>query len=116
MTWLLTKYALTALIVVLVSEVARRSTVLGAVLASVPMVSVLAMIWIYMETKDTARIAALSTDIIWLVLPSLVLFIVLPLMLKHGVGFWASLASGIASTALAYVATLAALKWFKALT
>ena len=114
MTWLLTKYALTAFIVVLVSEIAKRSTVFGALLASVPIVSVLAMIWIYVETKDTQRIAALSTDIIWLVVPSLVLFIVLPLMLRHGIGFWISLASGIATTGVAYAVVLAALKWAKA--
>lgn len=113
MPWLLTKYALTAFIVVLVSEIAKRSTVFGALLASVPIVSVLAMIWIYVETKDTQRIAALSTDIIWLVLPSLVLFIVLPVMLRHGIGFWISLTGGIAATGVAYAVVLAALKWTK---
>lgn len=106
MTYLIVKYAVTALVVVLVSELARRSTLLGAVLASIPLVSVLAMIWIYVETEDTRRIAALSSDIVWLVLPSLVLFVVLPVMLRNGIGFWISLASSVGATAAAYGAVL----------
>ena len=102
MVYLLTKYAVTALIVVLVSELTKRSTLAGAILASVPTVSVLALIWLHIETRDTMRLAAFASDIIWLVLPSLVLFVVLPLLLKLGVGFWWSLAVGIAATALAY--------------
>jgi len=114
MTYLVTKYAITAFIVVLVSELAKRSTTAGAVLASVPTISVLAMIWIYLETKDTARLATFSTDIIWLVLPSLLLFIVLPILLRHGVGFWISLASGLAATAVAYALVLMMQAWWNA--
>lgn len=110
MGYLVMKVAITAFIIVLVSEVAKRSTVLGAVLASIPLVSVLAMIWIFIETKDMARIAALSSDIVWLVLPSLVLFIVLPAMLRYGAGFWISLMTGIAATAVAYGVVLAILR------
>ena len=69
------KVLVSAALIVLVSEISKRSTILGAVLASIPLVSFLAILWIYLETKDTARIATLSTEIFWLVLPSLVFFI-----------------------------------------
>jgi hypothetical protein len=113
MIYLLTKYATTALIVVLISELAKRSTLAGAVLASIPTVSVLAMIWMYVETRDTVRLAAFSTDVVWLVLPSLVLFVVLPVLLRMGISFWWSLAIGIAATALAYWGSVQLMGWFR---
>jgi len=96
------KILTTALLVVLVSELARRSSFYGALLASVPLISVLAMVWLYLDTKDTARIASLSGSVFWLVLPSLALFIVLPLMLRAGVNFYFSMLVGIAVTGLCY--------------
>lgn len=113
MIYLVTKYATTALIVVLVSELAKRSTLAGAILASIPTVSVLAMIWIYLETRDTGRLAAFSVDVVWLVLPSLVLFVVLPTLLRAGVGFWWSLAAGVAATTLAYWGSVHLMTWFR---
>lgn len=113
MGWLITKYAITAFIVVLVSEVAKRSTVLGAVLVSIPTVSVLAMMWIWIETKDVARLVAFSLDITWLVLPSLVLFVVLAVLLRHGVQFWWALAAGMALTALSYWGAVQLMQWFR---
>lgn len=113
MIYLVTKFAATALIVVLVSELAKRSTLVGAILASIPTVSVLAMIWIYLETRDTGRLAAFSLDVVWLVLPSLVLFLVLPALLRLGVGFWWSLAAGIAATAVAYWGSVQLMTWFR---
>jgi hypothetical protein len=113
MAWLVTKFAVTALLVVLVSEVARRSTVLGAVIASVPLTSVLAMVWIWIETRDAARLAAFSTDVAWLVLPSLVLFVVFPVLVRLGVGFWWALAAGIGATAAAYLGALQLVAWLR---
>jgi hypothetical protein len=113
MIYLVAKFATTALIVVLVSELAKRSTVAGAILASIPTVSVLAMIWIYLETRDTERLATFSFDVLWLVLPSLVLFAVFPALLRLGVGFWWSLIAGIAATTLAYWASLQLMGWLR---
>jgi hypothetical protein len=96
------KLVLTAGLVVLVSELAKRSSFYGALLASIPLVSVLAMIWLYLDTRDTVRIVALSTSIFWLVLPSLALFVALPLLLKAGVNFYAAMLIGIAITVLCY--------------
>lgn len=102
MAYYLLKLGITAMLVVLVSEVAKRSSLLGAILASVPLVSVLGILWLYIDTQDTVRIAALSSSIFWLVLPSLALFLVLPPLLRHGVNFYLSLGLSIAATIGAY--------------
>ena len=87
------KVAISAVLIVLVSEFSKRSSLVGALLASLPIVSVLAIVWLYIDTRDTAQVASLSRGIFWLVLPSLVLFLVLPAMLERGHGFYLSLAA-----------------------
>ncbi|WP_346837894.1 DUF3147 family protein [Microbulbifer sp. SAOS-129_SWC] len=106
------KIFVTALLVVAISEVSKRSSLIGAVLASVPLVSVLAMLWLYIDTRDIAKISALSTSVFWLVLPSLVLFVLLPVFLKMGWGFYLSLFTAIAATVVSYFAMIAALNHF----
>jgi hypothetical protein len=90
MTQYLIKVVLTVLIVVTVSEVSKRSSVLGGLLASLPIISFLAMIWLYVDTKDAEKVASLSVNIFWLVLPSLVFFFLFPLLLRRKVHFGAS--------------------------
>lgn len=102
MLYYVTKVAVTALLVVLISEVAKRSSFLGAVLASVPLTSVLAMLWLYLDTGDAAKVSALAGSVFWLVLPSLALFVALPLLLAKGVNFYLGLVVSIAITALCY--------------
>lgn len=97
------KVAVTAIVVVAVAEIAKRSPVWAALLASLPLTSLLAFVWLYVDTGESERVAQLSQDILWLVLPSLVLFVTLPLMLRAGWGFWTSLASSCAATAGAYL-------------
>lgn len=106
------KVAVTAIMVVAISEIAKRSSTLGAIIASLPLTSLLAFLWLYGETGDTAKIAELSRSIFWYVLPSLVLFIVLPVMLSNGFGFWVSLAAASALTFAAYLAMIATLSRF----
>ncbi|WP_198650311.1 DUF3147 family protein [Oceanimonas marisflavi] len=108
----LAKVLITAVLVVLISEVARRSTFIGAVLASVPVTSVLAMIWLYHDTGDAGRISVLATSIFWLVLPSLVLFMSLPLLLGQGVSFYSALLISIALTAGSYWLMVLVLRHF----
>jgi len=91
MIYILIKTILTALIVVGVSEIAKRYTTLAALLAALPLTSILAMIWLYIDTKDSIRIADLSIGIFWLVLPTLCFFLVLPWLLRHQINFWASM-------------------------
>jgi len=106
------KIMLSALIIVAVSEIAKRSSLLGALLASLPLTSLLAFVWLYLDTGDVQKVAALSSDIFWLVLPSLALFLVLPLLLKMGWGFWLSLAVAVLVTATCYGMMLLAFKQF----
>ena len=98
------KIAVTAAVVVAISEIAKRSSLWGAVLASLPLTSLLAFVWIYLETGNTQSIAALSHGIFWLVLASLPLFLVLPLLLRSGWNFWSSLGTACAITVCAYFA------------
>lgn len=96
------KIAMSALLIVAISEIAKRNSFWAAALASLPVTSLLAFIWLYVETGDATRVAALSQGIFWLVLPSLALFLVLPLLLRAGWSFWPSLAAASAVTAAAY--------------
>jgi hypothetical protein len=112
MAYYLTKVAITAVLVVLISEVAKRSSLVGAVLASVPLVSVLAMIWLYIDTRDVGRVSSLATSVFWLVIPSLALFVALPLLLRRGVQFYLALAVSIAVTVGCYVVMAAVLERF----
>ena len=106
MTQYLIKIVVTSVVVVLVSELSKRSAIAGATLASIPMVSVLAMIWLYVDTNDVTQVTSLARSIVWLVIPSLLLFIVLPAMLVRGFTFYLSLGVSIAATASAYALTI----------
>jgi len=96
------KLLVSSLLLVAVSEIAKRSSLMGALLASLPLVSILAFVWLYIDTGNTEKVAALSTGIFWLVLPSLLLFIVLPQLLRAGWGFWISMAGAMAATVIGY--------------
>lgn len=109
MAYYLVKIAVTTILVVLISEIAKRSSLVGAILASVPLVSVLAMIWLYIDTGNVARVSALATNIFWLVLPSLALFVTLPILLKQGLHFYGSLAIAIGVTVVCYFLMVSAL-------
>jgi hypothetical protein len=104
--YLVLKFGLSAAVLVMVSEIAKRSSIWAALVASLPLTSLLAFVWLYIDTKDTQKIATLSSDIFWLVIPSLALFPVLALLLRSGVSFWWAMAGAIAATLLAYAITL----------
>lgn len=106
------KIVVTAVLVVAISEVAKRSSLLGAVLASIPLTSVLAMIWLYADTGDAEKVAELAGGIFWLVLPSLALFIALPLLLRAGWPFASSLIASGALTVACYFVMVVLLKRF----
>jgi flagellar biosynthesis protein FlhB len=98
------KILLSAVIITAVSEIAKRSSILGAALASIPLVSVLSIIWFYHDTHNIQQIAELSKNIFWLVLPSLILFIVLPIaLLKWHWPFYPALSASIAIMILGYL-------------
>ena len=82
MWYYIIKVLVSAVLIVAISEISKRSSFWGGILASVPLVSVLAFIWLYIDTKSVEKISQLSYSVFWLVIPSLSLFITLPLLLK----------------------------------
>ncbi len=112
MTYYLVKIVITTILIVLISEIAKRSTFVGAILASVPLVSVLAMIWLYIDTKDVTKVSSLSVSVFWLVIPSLALFLALPLLLKQGLNFYLSISISIGLTVGCYWIMVSALDHF----
>jgi hypothetical protein len=112
----MTQYALkimiSATLLVAISELAKRNSFFSAALASIPFTSLLAFVWLYLDSGDVEKVATLSQGIFWLVLPSLALFIVLPLLLRIGVNFWLSLTVACVVTAFAYFGMIKILEWF----
>ncbi|HEY5634038.1 MAG TPA: DUF3147 family protein [Burkholderiaceae bacterium] len=103
MGWLLTKYLLTAAIVVVVSEVAKRSDKLGALIAALPLVTVLALIWLHLERQPEQRIANHAWFTFWYVLPTLPMFLAFPALLSRA-GFWLALLASAALTVACFAA------------
>jgi hypothetical protein len=100
--YLLIKAALSGVIIAIASEVARRWPGWGALIVSLPLVSVLAMIWLWRDTRDPVRLAAHAEATFWFVLPSLPMFLLIPLLLRQGVSFWLALAAGCSLTLALY--------------
>ena len=106
------KVILSACIIVLVNIICKRSIIIGSILASIPLVSVLAIIWTYLDTKSEKMVSQLTSSIGWLVLPSLVFFITLPACLKTKLGFTASMIIAILCTTVAYAILILILRKF----
>lgn len=102
MLYLLLKAAISGVIVAAVSEIARRYPGWGGLVASLPLTSLLAMIWLFRDTGDSGRVADLSVSTFWFFLPSIPLFVALPLLIRSGIGFWAAIAVGVAGTLALY--------------
>ena len=103
MAWYIIKIAITALIIVVISEISKRLPLLGSLIASLPLVSVLGMIWIFQESKDTQKLITHAEGTFWYVLPSLPMFLLMPWMMRKGVSFYWSLTAGILLTVILYV-------------
>lgn len=112
MTYYLVKIVVTTVLIVMISEIAKRSSFAGALLASVPIISVLAMFWLYVDTKDVSKVSALASSVFWLVLPSLALFVTLPFLLKQGLNFYLSISISIGITVGCYFLMVAALNHY----
>ncbi|MEA4937124.1 hypothetical protein SDC9_178441 [bioreactor metagenome] len=112
MIYYIIKVLLSSVIIVAITEVSKRSTLIGSIVASVPLVSLMAFIWMYIDTKDTLKIAELSQGVFWLVIPSLVFFFLFPLLLKKNVDFRVSLGISLTLTVIAYFIMLFVLKKF----
>lgn len=106
MLYLAVKAAISGVLVALASEIARRSPGIGGLVASLPLVSVLGCIWLWRDTHDTARMAAHVEGTFWFVLPSLPMFLLIPALLRAGIGFWPALLAGCLLTMALYAAML----------
>ncbi len=96
------KVGISAISIVLVSEVAKRSSFFGALIASLPLTSLLAILWLHFEKARMEKISNLSRSIFWLVLPSLVFFLLFPALLNRGMLFWPSLGISTTTTIILY--------------
>jgi hypothetical protein len=105
--YLVAKAAISGLLVAAASEVARRWPSFGALIVSLPLVAILAMAWLWRDSHDEARIAALSQSTFWFVLPSLPMFLAIPWLMRHGASFGVALALGCALTTALYLLMLA---------
>lgn len=107
MLYLLIKAAISGVIIAVVSETARRSPGLGALIVSLPLVSILGMIWLWRDTHDPQRMAAHVGATFWYVLPSLPMFLLMPALIRRGLGFWPALGAGCLLTMALYAAMVA---------
>jgi hypothetical protein len=106
MLWLGVKALLSGVIVAAVSEISKRYPGFGGLVASLPLVSVLGMIWLWSETQDAGRMADHATGTFWFVLPSLPMFLLIPALLQRGLGFWPTLAASCLLTIALYLAMI----------
>ncbi len=104
MGFAIVKTLVSAALIATISEIAKRSPAFAALIASLPLISVLGILWICGETNDVPRIAPHAEATFWFVLPSLPKFLALPAMLRHGAGFYLALAINCALTAVLYFA------------
>ena len=99
-------------VIVTASEIAKKSTIFGALVISLPLASIMSMTWLYNDTKDTSQVADFAESILWLVIPSMVLFLILPFLLRRGWEFEYAMGIGIVLTIMAYAAGIGIAKSF----
>ena len=112
MAYYLSKILITTALIVIISEIAKRNILFGGILASVPLISVLAILWLYVDTKNTEIISQFSISVFWLVIPSLAFFLTLPFLLHKGLNFYTSISLAIAITVICYYMMILVLKKF----
>lgn len=99
--WILTKYFLTATVVILVSEIAKRSDKLGGFIASLPIVTILVLVWLYVENQPQEKIANHAWYTFWYVVPTLPMFLAFPALLPR-IGFWPALLACVTITIVCF--------------
>lgn len=103
MSWIITKYLITAGVVVLISELAKRSDKLGGLIAALPMITVLTLIWLYIEKQPETKIANHAWYTFWYVVPTLPMFLIFPILLSR-IGFWPTLFASVVITVICFSA------------
>ena len=102
MAYYTVKIIITTMLIVAISEISKRNSFFAAFVASLPLMSILAILWLYIDTKDILRVSALTSGVFWLVLPSLAFFITLPLLLKNNLNFYLSMTISVGLTSASY--------------
>lgn len=97
---------LSGIIVALIAVIGRKAPAAGALIASLPLVSILGMIWLWRDTSDPVLLADHAEATFWYVLPSLPMFLIMPWLLRSGQNFWAALLCGVALTIILYLVTI----------
>jgi hypothetical protein len=97
---------LSGIIIALIALIGRKSPTLAALVASLPLISILGMIWLWRDTGDNALLANHAEATFWYVLPSLPMFLIIPAMLRTGSEFWLALTTGVIVTVLLYLITI----------
>ena len=110
MTYLIIKALLSGIIIAVVSEIAKRNNTAASIIHSLPLMSLLAFIWLYAETKDAALIGRHAYGTFWFVLPTLPMFLLMPWLIKQLGGFWPALGTGILLSIALYALTMRLLK------
>lgn len=99
----LVKLVVSVLLILLINEVAKRHALIGAVIASWPLISILTLVWLYVDTRNTEIICKLSNDLFWLTIPGLAFFLFLPAFIRLGLNFAVATASSLGLTAVVYM-------------
>jgi hypothetical protein len=110
MLFILTKHALTAAVIVIVSEIAKRSDKMGALSASLPIVTLTVMLWLYVENQGVEKIANHACYTFWYVIPTLPMFLAVPFLLHRGINFWIAMAGGVLVTVILFAITAVIVK------
>ncbi|MCU0953263.1 MAG: DUF3147 family protein [Hyphomicrobium sp.] len=111
MTWIVTKYAITAFLVVAISEIAKRSDKLGGLVAALPLVTVLTLVWLWVEGQGDAKIANHAWYTFWYVVPTLPMFLLFPYLLPR-IGFWATMGISVVVTMASFAVFAVLLRRF----
>ena len=106
------KVFISSAIVVFVSEIAKKDNIIGGLIASIPIVSVLSMIWLYIDTNNIDKVKALANGVLWMIFPSMSLFIILPILINCGIKFYLSLTISILITMVCYLITISFMNYF----
>ena len=112
MNYIILKLIISSGIITLVSEISKKSSLFGGLIASIPMISILSMIWLYIDSKDIEKVKDLSISIFWMVIPSLTLFLSLPILINIGFNFWYSLIIASILTIGFYILTILILSFY----
>jgi hypothetical protein len=99
---LVIKAIVSGVIIAGASELSKRQPLTGAILLSVPLTSILTAIWLHLETKDNLKVATMLSNVFWAHIPTLLFFILCPMMLRAGYGFWISISASLAATAMLF--------------